>query len=121
MNTSEKSGVGKRELILIAVILLAALLFLLINRVRHSEPAAIVEIAIDGNTVERLELSRDQEYTVQNPSGGTNRLIIQDGEAWVEEASCPDKICVHQGKISRDGEMIVCLPNRMTARISGTP
>ena len=48
---------------------------------------------------------------------GTNHLIIKGGEVWVSEATCPDKICVHQGKIHMDGEIIVCLPNKMTAQI----
>ena len=37
------------------------------------------------------------------------------------EASCPDKICMDQGQVSQEGEMIVCLPNRMTARVMGAP
>lgn len=41
----------------------------------------------------------------------------QRREVWVSEATCPDKICVHQGKIHMDGEIIVCLPNKMTAQI----
>ena len=33
-------------------------------------------------------------------------------------ADCPDHLCVKQGKISADGEMIVCLPNKVTVQIS---
>lgn len=119
MKNHKESAPGKREFILIAAVLLAALLLSLIYKVRHTKPAVYVEISVDGTVTETLDLSRDQEYTVTGVGGGTNRLVIKNGEVWVTEASCPDKICVHQGKISHDGEMIVCLPNRMVARISG--
>ena len=83
----------------------------------HKSPAEVVEISVDGNVVETLDLAKDQELTIDGASGGTNHLIIKDGEVWVSEATCPDKICVHQGKIHMDGEIIVCLPNKMTAQI----
>ena len=28
-------------------------------------------------------------------------------------ASCPDKVCVHRGKLSEKASPIVCLPNRV--------
>mgnify|MGYP002446425288 CR=1 FL=1 len=86
-------------------------------KLMHKSPAEIVEVSVDGKVVETLDLAKDQELTIDSVSGGTNHLIIKDGEAWVSEATCPDKICVHQGKIHLDGEIIVCLPNKMTAQI----
>lgn len=49
--------------------------------------------------------------------GGYNTIHIEDGKVWIHEASCPDKICLSQGKISQDGEIIVCLPNKMMVQI----
>ena len=98
----------KQDLILIAVVLAAAALLFLGTKLMHKSPAEVVEISVDGNVV---------ELTIDGASGGTNHLIIKDGEVWVSEATCPDKICVHQGKIHMDGEIIVCLPNKMTAQI----
>ena len=73
--------------------------------------------ASESDILDTLDLANDQELTINGVSGGTNHLIIKDGEVWVSEATCPDKICVHQGKIHLDGEIIVCLPNKMTAQI----
>lgn len=112
---------GKRELFLAGGVLLTALLFFLVNRAFRSGPAAFLEISVDGAVVETLELHKDQEYTVKNDRGGVNVFVIRDGKAWVTEASCPDKICMDQGQVSQEGEMIVCLPNRMTARVMGAP
>lgn len=117
LDCSQKTG--KREFLLVGAVLLTAALLFLWNRFYFSAPAAVVEISIDGTVAETLDLSKNQELDIEGVNGGHNHLVILNGEAWVSEASCPDKICVHQGKISRDGEMIVCLPNRMIAKISG--
>ena len=111
----------KQDLILIAVVLAAAALLFLGTKLMHKSPAEVVEISVDGNVVETLDLAKDQELTIDGASGGTNHLIIKDGEVWVSEATCPDKICVHQGKIHMDGEIIVCLPNRDTSLLVEIP
>ena len=48
---------------------------------------------------------------------GTNLLVIQDGYAWVAEASCPDGICSSHRPICHDGESIICLPNKVVIEI----
>lgn len=117
-NQNMKQKLFKRQdMILIAVILAAAVLLFLGTKIMHKSPAEVIEISVDGKVIETLDLAKDQELTIDGVSGGTNHLIIKDGEAWVSEATCPDKLCVHQGKIHLDGEIIVCLPNKMTAQI----
>ena len=37
----------------------------------------------------------------------------------MSEANCPDHICVRQGKIHYTGQVITCLPNRLTVTIEG--
>ena len=44
---------------------------------------------------------------------------IQNGKVFVKESDCPDKICQRHIAISRPGEMIVCLPNRVIIKIEG--
>ncbi len=107
----------KRDVILAAAILLLAAAAFGISHYIRRTPAAIAQVSVDGAVVETLDLSKDTEITVTSSNGGTNHLIIQDGTAWISEASCPDKVCVHQGKVSLNGELIVCLPNRVIAKI----
>jgi len=89
------------------------------NYVSHRPPAATAQISVDGKVVEILDLSKDTELTVTGPGGGTNHLIVKDGEIWCSEASCPDKVCVHQGKKHLSSDTIVCLPNKMVVTITG--
>ena len=46
-----------------------------------------------------------------------NVVEIKDGTVSVTEASCKNQVCVKHGAISRSGETIVCLPNRLVVRI----
>ena len=52
-------------------------------------------------------------------NNGTNTLVIEDRAAWMEDALCPDHICVDMGKIRYSGQSIVCLPNRVVVSIEG--
>lgn len=108
-----------RDLLLVAAILVLAGGFYLGNRLMNRKPAVIVEVSVDGQVVKELDLSKDTEVVIEGYKGGTNTLIIENGEAYITDATCPDKICIHQGKINRSGEMIVCLPNLMIAKIVG--
>ena len=46
-----------------------------------------------------------------------NVVTISGGTVSVTEASCKNQVCVKHGAISRAGESIVCLPNRLVVRI----
>lgn len=109
----------KHDLILAVVLLILAAVLGGGYYFTHQAPAMQAEVTIDGELVETLDLSKDQEVTIHGARGGMNRLVVQDGEIWCEEASCPDQVCVHQGKQSRDGELIVCLPSLMIVQIKG--
>ena len=105
----------KRDLILAAVLLLLALILLwVINMNRKDGGFAVVRV--DGETVARYPLSEDGSYSL---NGGSNHLIIQGGQAWMSEADCPDHICIRQGRIRYSGQVITCLPNRLTVTIEG--
>jgi len=76
-------------------------------------------VMVDGKEAFVYSLAENITIDIIGYTGGYNRLEIKDGTADVIEASCPDKLCVHQSKISRAGETIVCLPNRIVIKIVG--
>ena len=107
----------KRDLILIGILLLTALiLFLLFKDKQLKEPDAVAVVTVDGTEIARYPLSQDGTFVLNE---GSNTLVIENGEAWVSEANCPDKLCMGFGKISKNGEIIVCLPNRLIVMIEG--
>ncbi|MCI8981890.1 MAG: NusG domain II-containing protein [Hungatella sp.] len=108
-----------RDLILALAIVIVASGLYIGNRIMNRKPAVIVEVSVDGVVVEELDLSKDGEFVIQGHNGGTNTLVLENGQAHIADATCPDKVCIHQGTISRSGEMIICLPNLMIAKIVG--
>lgn len=46
-------------------------------------------------------------------------IVIESGYAYVSDSDCSDKICVNTGKISRVGQAVVCLPNKVSVTIDG--
>ena len=50
----------------------------------------------------------------------TNTVLLENDGVSMTYAHCPDKLCVHQGKITKAGESIVCLPNKIMIEILGT-
>ena len=105
----------RADLILIAALLLLALvLFLALNLGR--EEGGVVVVRVDGSETERHPLSVDGVFPL---NGGSNVLVIEGGQAWISEADCPDHICVRQGKVRYTGQVITCLPNRLTVTVEG--
>jgi hypothetical protein len=64
-------------------------------------------------------LREDRQVTVPGPLG-EELIDIKDGNAFVESSPCPNQICIQQGKISKPGQWIACLPNKVFIRIAGT-
>lgn len=110
--------IRKQEIIIIAAVViigavLVAILFLI------KKPGAVAVVSIDGKETARYDLDEDIDIEIHGV-GGTNRLIISGGTVRIEEADCPDKLCVKQGVISNVGQSIICLPHRVSVRVEGT-
>lgn len=78
-----------------------------------------VVIYVDGREQESHLLTEDGEIRVRGVGDGVNLVIIENGTVRVEDADCPDRLCVRQGRIRRAGESIICLPHRVEVVIEG--
>lgn len=103
------------DIIVIASLLLLSIAVLLLINLTKKDGATVV-VTLDGVTVGEYSLDRDGEYSLND---GSNVLTIKDGRAYMTYSSCPDHICERTGKIKFVGETIVCLPNKLTATITG--
>ena len=102
----------------LALLIVAMTLFVVdITKASNDDGNKTVVVSIDGKKEAEYPLNKDGTYLIYGSHLGTNKLVIKDGEAYIEEASCPDKQCMKQGKISKAGEMLVCLPNRVVIKI----
>jgi len=103
----------KRDFILIGTILAVILIVFAVIQLTEKDGAYVV-VKVNGEEVARYSLSENGEYEL---NGGTNILRIEGGKAYLTDADCPDHLCVNQGKISKSGETITCLPNRLTVTV----
>ena len=62
---------------------------------------------------------KNASVTVEGYQGGSNTVVIENGTVYMKDADCPDKLCEKTGKISKNGETIVCLPHRVVVEIQG--
>ena len=109
----------KNDVIMIVVIVIIALtVFVGVNYYgEHNTKDAQAVITIDGKEYGSYPLSEDTTVKIELEDGKFNLLVIEDGAASVEEASCPDKICVRHKPIDKTGETLVCLPNKVVVEI----
>lgn len=105
----------KNDAILIASLLLVSALGLTL--LLCAEKGDTVTVTVDKTVYGTYPLDRDAEIPIRSEIG-YNLLIIRDGEAFVESASCPDGICVSHRPIASDGESIICLPNKVVISVS---
>ena len=101
------------DIILIIILLTAAVCFYFLSTGK-TDSGGYVDIYAENTHIGK--------YDLQKPARITNNgaVIIIDGSyAYIETADCPNKLCTH-GRISRPGQMLVCLPNRVFAVISGS-
>ncbi|MCD7708891.1 MAG: NusG domain II-containing protein [Clostridiales bacterium] len=108
----------KNDIIFIGILAAVCVVIFLIFMLQKSDGSGWVVVTVDGEEYGRYRLSEEQEIEITDADGNvTNWLEISDGKANMTAADCPDKLCVKQGTISRTGENIVCLPNRVVVSV----
>ncbi len=122
---SEKGGLGVKGkfrvklgdiLLLVAIALLAGVLFLLPFL---SEKAKTAEIVIaETGEVRVISLNQPAEYEISS-RGVSLTVTVKDGAVFVSRSDCRDGICRNTPSISRAGQAIVCVPAGVVIRISG--
>lgn len=108
----------RNDIIFIAGLVLVSaigLLYLFVFR----QGGNTVKVTVDGETYGIHSLSEDvsEDIITGKDNEHLNRFVIRDGKAYMEYASCPDGICVSHRPVFRDGESIVCLPNRVVITV----
>lgn len=116
MEKSEKKRLRRNDVIFIVALLLVVTVAGACLYLFRGE-GDTVTVSVDGKVVATYPLDVNRVEDIQTGTDGLNRLVIRDGKAWVETASCPDGICAAHKPIHREGESIVCLPNRVVIAV----
>lgn len=119
-----RTGQGKKRFARPDLLLIGCLLLFgfgcFLFRSCTAKTGKFIKITVDGQDYGTFQLMKDhQEIPIQIAGKVTNTLKISNGQAKMVQADCPDKLCMHQRAISRQGETIVCLPNKIVVEVSG--
>lgn len=85
---------------------------------RNKDFGSFVSIKVE-NEISQYPLNQEKSIFLQTKNGHYNRVVIENGSVYMEEADCPNQICVHHKPISKHGESIVCIPNGVTLWVEG--
>lgn len=78
-----------------------------------------VRITADGQTSD-YPLGTDRVISLKKGDKVCNSIVIRDGQVCMAAADCPDQICVHHKAIFRNGESIICLPNKVIVEVASS-
>ncbi len=110
--------------IIIAVILVAALGFWLYNNyVANKTDLTNLVIEVNGSLYKKIPVSQLKKEQLIHIEIDDNRhvdVVADSTGAWIKDVVCPDKLCQKTGVISKVGQSIVCLPNRVVVYFEGT-
>lgn len=88
---------------------------------RYNYDMTYVEVTVGGNFYSKIPLSahKGEDIIEINFHGHINKVVIRDDTITMIEADCPDLLCIYQGEISKVGQSLVCLPNKVMVEIKG--
>ena len=110
----------KADLIIIVFIgiLAFALLGLQMRNSRQGSPL-VVEIYLSGRLHDSFPLDGKSREIVIDGEYGYNVLQINGYVVSIADSDCPSRECVYTAEISHSGQVIACLPHRLTVRLVG--
>lgn len=116
-------GLKVGDLVAVFVVLVAAIITIVaLSGSKASARGGMAVIEVNGRALKRIVLGDGQAkatYSVKGRSG-ESVIEVEGGKARMLFSACRDKICMGMGWVDRAGQAVVCLPNRVVIRITGS-
>ena len=106
---------NKKDLLLIVALLLIGFILVVVFSMNKTDGKKVY-VYVDGKIIKKFDIYIDIEYKIETDIG-YNILVIQDGKAYIKEASCPDRICQNNKPIDSINESIICIPNKLVIEV----
>lgn len=110
-------GMTRGDILLGISLLLLGLVFFVGLIFWGQEEANKVEVKVNGKIIGVYSLAEEQEIDLKDL--GENTFLIRNSQVEMIKADCPDQYCVKHYPISKNGESIICLPNKVVITIKG--
>jgi len=119
IKVTQKNGRKIKNDIILVSVLVGIILLAILGILLFRKSGSTVKVTVDGKLFGEYSLAEDKTVEIKSDRG-TNLLVIRDGKAHIERASCPDGICSSHKPISYSGESIICLPNKVVVEVTST-
>jgi len=110
----KKLKIGDYVVVILITILI---LFLFNNYIFSGSKGEYVEIS--GEDFKKSFSLFENRVVNVNGQLGVTKVVIKNRKVWIEESPCREKICIKMGKISKTGEQVICVPNRILVEVKG--
>ena len=110
----------KNDFWLILVLALAGLVSYFLFRADPSAQNKVLVVRRDQQVLQRIELKNvTSETKLIVPDQDGEMVIAYDKDGGrVSSSPCPDKVCVHQGKITQSGQTVACVPEKVLVTLT---
>ena len=119
MYQKEKNQDKRKNVLLFGSVMILLCIAFLIQACILPRRAARIEIVQNGTVSAVFSMDETETLRVEGADGNYNIVHIEQGTVWVSDADCGNHDCIRQGKISKVGQSIICLPHQMIIRIVG--
>ncbi len=112
----------KGDMIIIIILAIAVISWLGINKMSESKDERQIVIETNGDFYKAIPMEtgmKQKEIHIELENGNHIDILIDDNGAYVKDVICPDKVCQKTGVVSKVGQSIVCLPNRVVVYVEG--
>ena len=105
-------------IVLVIILLIAGVTFFYTNKkaILEKDNYNYVLIKVNGKKYKELPLNEDNKIEIKTEFGN-NTVEIKDGKVRMTDSDCKDRICLHMKPISKPGQNIICLPNRVIVSV----
>ncbi len=108
---------SKREMIIILIIIIICLIVLFFPH-NNTYQNIHAEIYHYNDLIHTVNLSEKKSEELNFEEAPNVYIKVSDqSEIYFYESDCPDKICIHSGKLSAPGQTAACLPNGIMIKI----
>lgn len=110
----QKTGIKKGDVFVIAILSLACVFLFAFPLFSRSENT-VASVWYGGKKVKEIKLSDVSEGCEFSVGGCV--FSVEKGKICFASSSCPDKLCVKSGYLSKNGDTAACLPNKVVVKI----
>lgn len=107
----------KKDIIILSVLFILAFGLFFLSNIMNHEKSKYVKVYREDVLIKTYPLNENAQYEIKTEND-SNQIVIQNRSVFMKDANCPDKLCVKQGKVSKNGESIICLPHKIVVKIS---